>query len=311
MVQASPFADVKTLIVESEAATRSAVRNILMQNGFRGIESVNTIDEMVREVKRGTLDLLICNLTMEETRAIRAVHAMRHNVFTGNPFLVTIGLMWNPNPDDVRIAVDSGVDDIIALPLSGKQLIDRITILIKSRKPFVVTSEYIGPDRRTAGKRNNAPSKIPTVEVPNTLKAKTEGKTIDLGDLQNIIDATLQDINLQKLERHSDQVVWLVNKLVPDLQIKPGAADVGEMVGRLLYTAQDMSRRLAGTRYEHIGELCLALVKVAKELKGELPSPRRRNIRLLPELAKSIQLAFMAEGAVTHVALEISQAIVD
>ena len=93
-----------------------------------------------------------------------------------NPFIGTIITVWQPSEAVIRRIVNCGTDDIIVKPLSPKQIMDRVNVVAFNRKPFVVTSEYIGPDRRSGrklkeGEEADPSDDVPRIEVPNTLGA--------------------------------------------------------------------------------------------------------------------------------------------
>ena len=69
---------------------------------------------------------------------------------------------------------------------------ERINYLAGNRKPFVVTSEYIGPDRRSGrklkeGEEADPSDDVPRIEVPNTLGAKASGESVDFVELQEMV----------------------------------------------------------------------------------------------------------------------------
>ena len=73
----------------------------------------------------------------------------------------------------VKKVIESGSDDLLPKPLSSGHLISRIEQLVQARKSFVVTSEYIGPDRRNTEERE---SEITLLQVPNSLRVKVTGR---------------------------------------------------------------------------------------------------------------------------------------
>ena len=115
-----------------------------------------------------------------------AVHGMRHHHVRTNPFLPVMALSYNPTPELVRKIIDSGADDLVPKPVSADRLIDRIKLLIEARKPFVVTTDYVGPDRRKASDRAGT---VPRVEVPNSLRAKATGTKDTALDQKAMADA--------------------------------------------------------------------------------------------------------------------------
>jgi hypothetical protein len=159
-----------------------------------------------------------------------------------------------------------------------------------SRKPFVVTSDYIDPDRRNASEREEE-SEIPLVEVPNVLKAKITGKSDEDTMAQSIADA-VAEVNLQKLERYAVQIGILVEMILPAYAQDQFDARLEENLNRLNYVAQDTSRRLVGTKYGHISELCQNLIGVAGDIRSRKKTPLDKDLKLLKPLSLAIQNTF-------------------
>ena len=257
-------------------------------------------------------DLLISDIKLTDGDISDFVYKIRHHDVGGNPFLPIIATAWSPTSDDVRDVVKSGADDIVAKPLSAGQLLQRIMMLIKSRKPFVVTSAYIGPDRRKAGEDHDRGGQhIEQVQVPNVLRAKAMGDgRSSVALIQREIDACSQKINLQKLDRHAHQALWLVERIVPGLAFGGPDESTLRSLERLLYVSEDIARRMVGTPFAHVGELCQSLIEVTGRIleAGDFPSPK--DVDLLRPLATAIQRGFSDSGDnVAHMAHKISESV--
>jgi hypothetical protein len=68
--------------------------------------------------------------------------------------------------------------------------------------------------------------------------------------------------------------------------------EINEHLDRLLYVAHDISRRLVGTKYEHISELCQSLTKVATDIGAHRSNPSAKDIKLLNPLSQAIASTF-------------------
>ena len=240
-------------------------------------------------------DLLICDVALPDGDYCGFIHALRHHKMTVNPFLPILSLTADPTGELVKKVIDSGSDDLLTKPLSATQLSERINALIESRKPFVVTSDYIGPTRRKSKDRETT---VPLLDVPNTLRNRAMGLIPD-AELQKAIDETIAQVNLHKLERYGVQIVYLADHIVPVLMEGQITNDVRQHIMRLNYVAADTSRRLTGTKYDHISDLCQTLIKVAKDIHSAGDTPSRRDIKLLVPLASAIQASFETGTAAT------------
>jgi DNA-binding response OmpR family regulator len=294
---------VDLMLVDPDLNIRHNVKNILHGCGFREIRYGKTLREIRDGIVETMPDLLICEAVFEDGDFCDLLYALRHHQIGSNPFMPVIAMTWDPTPELVKRVVEAGADDLLAKPISTGQLQDRIQNLIDTRKPFVVTSDYIGPDRRTDSTRATA---VPLLDVPNTLRAKATGEDQKI-DMQKAIDEAIGNVNLQKLDRHAFQINWLLNQVLPKLEEGQTDEAVQGMLERLLYVAEDSSRRMVGTEYAHVSELCRSLIKVTNAVIEAGNRPNSKDVRLLRPLAQAIQVGFATGAAAT--AREISASI--
>ena len=301
------FGDVRILVVDPNVGARDSVRTILNNHGFRAISVGAGLEDLNKGVADTTLDLLISDCDLTDGNFCRLVHSMRHHDVGSNPFLPIIALSSEPTPTLVKKVIDAGVDDLLPKPISTGHLLKRIQTLVKSRKPFVVTSNYIGPDRRKASQRGEK-SDIPLVEVPNVLKAKISGVADEDAMAQSIADA-VAEVNLQKLERYAVQIGILVEMILPTYAEGRIDGTLEDNLNRLNYVAQDTSRRLVGTKYDHISELCQNLISVAGDIRARKETPLEKDLQLLTPLSQAIQNAFNVKEDVAALARRISASV--
>lgn len=300
------------LLIDPDRAVRSTIRNILVDNGFRNVTVGGGISDVLAKFQIAMPDLLISDIKLADGSLSSLIYKLRHHDVGSNPFLPVIATAWSPTSDDVRSVVQAGSDDIVAKPLSAGQLLQRIMMLIKARKPFVVTSAYIGPDRRKPGEdHDRGGMHIEQVQVPNVLRAKAmaDGRA-DIAQIQREIDACSEKVNLQKLDRHAHQALWLVERIVPGLAFGGPDEPTSRALERLHYVAEDTGRRMVGTPFEHVGELCQSLIEVTGRIMdaGDYPAPK--DVDLLRPLATAIQRSFdESDEDVAHMAHKISESV--
>ena len=299
------FANVDTLVVDPDRASLDAVRMILRNNGFKIVRQGSTRAEVEAAFKARMPDLLISDSDLGGNAFEDMVHRLRHYELGGNPFLPIIAMTREPTPDLVRKVIGCGSDDLVPKPISIGHLMKRIEILIEARKPFVVTSEYIGPDRRNSKDR---PSDIPLLQVPNSLRTKATGESNPEIDAQAIA-AAIDEINIQKLERYAIQIAYLVEHLVPPLEKGTYDKATEELVARLVYVSEDTARRMVGTKYMHVSDLCQSMIKVARDVLGAKGKPAPKDVKLLTPLAQAINQGFDSAEATAKAARQISTSI--
>lgn len=301
------FEDVRLIIGESNLEVRQGLRAALHPMGFKNIQDTNRVSVIEEQVKENAVDLIICDASLGDGDLLDLTRRIRHREVGANPFIVVIATTSDPVRETIMAIIDCGADDLVAKPVSPAMLMQRIARLTRDRQRlFVVTTSYIGPDRRKERRPNT--EWIPQIDVPNLLKAKALEHR-DALDLQIAIDMASAEINERKMERHAVQIVYLVERIGPAYLM--GSAEEREvvpMLDRLLYVSEDLSRRLQGSRFDHAADLCHAMVALAGRIRAKPTEPDSKDIRLLPELTQAIQRAFHPSGD-TQAARDISATV--
>src|SRR3546814_312460 len=169
--------DVRILFGDPGQGTRVLYRQALMAAGYHDLREFDSVKGFADLITVARPDLVFMDLAMPEGDAVALVSDLRHGRLGVNPYLPIILTSWESDMQLVRRVVDAGADDLLVKPLSTRIILDRIETVALHRKPFVVTSDYIGPDRRKAVARRD--SNVPLIEVPNPLREKMLGRPID------------------------------------------------------------------------------------------------------------------------------------
>ena len=304
----SGLENINILLAEPNVQIRRTVSDSLRQHGYHGIRDTGQ-PRIVREaVSEDRCDVLITDVSLDGEDMCELIYGIRHHHTGTNPFLVTMALTDNPSVDVVRKVVNSGADDVLLKPTSVKQILDRLGSLSKNRKGFVVTTDYIGPDRRKNGARPGT-QEIPIFDVPNPLLYKRADSAEDLASVQAAINAAAKIINDQKMERHAFQIQYLVDEIVPRYSIGDVDGNLKGMVRRLVFVSEDLVRRMMGTDREHVRELGESMIKVSQAVHRNSDAPNIRDLHLLPELSAAIKKAFDADEKTAALAHDISASI--
>lgn len=295
------FEDVSLVLVDSNRDVRSSIRASLRHEGFGEVRDTHRVDRARDWVNASPPDLLIADADVLDGAACGLFHGIRHQILGQDPFVPIIAVSTAQMPPRVRMAIDSGADHILARPVTIENLLDRVSLLIRKRKPFVVTSDYIGPDRRA--KPRPGPS-APLIDVPNALRAKATRST-DRVALKREIRRKVAEINQRKMERNAFQIGWLVERLVDS----GSTAERTAHLDRLLETAEDLARRLSETKHDHVSGLCRSLIQVTTKLKNRDGSADGRDTKVLPHLAAAISAAFPADNQTVAIARDIADSV--
>ncbi len=206
------FENIRVFVGDPNREVRDGIRGGLYGQGFRYIMVTDRMSVIETAVATNKVDLMVCDTELPDGDLYDLVYKIRHHELGDNPFIVVTALITEPTPKMVKKIFDAGCDDLIQKPISTGLLFERVLNLARNRKPFVVTSDYIGPNRRT--KPRPGIQQIPRIDVPNPLKAKATDNT-SAEDIQAEIDKVANVLNEQKMERHAYQIAYLVERVVP------------------------------------------------------------------------------------------------
>lgn len=302
------FDQADLIVIDPSRAIRQTLSDMLRNQGFRKITLGQSLADLNTQMAITMPDLVIADDNLPDGDLCKLIQSLRHHTVGSNPFVSIIATTWAPAPEAVQRIVQTGVDDILIKPLSPNTLLKRIVGQIQHRRPFVVTSAYIGPDRRGDEDRD---SEIELLDVPNTLRSKTATiRPLDPVTMQSDIDAYLKIVNIQKLDRHADQVQLLVERVLSALASNADEQQTLALLKRLLFTAEDIDRRMADTPYAHVSELCNSLIEVTGKVLAHATAPKPKDVQLLTPLAQAIRKGFDDSGAaIAHAVHEISASI--
>lgn len=300
------YAEASVLLIDPDKGSRDTIRTILFDRGFRHFRFGESNADIERELAEEPAHVLITETNLPDGDPTGLISAIRHSRTGDNPFLPIIVTTWKPTPDLVRRIVDSGIDDLVIKPVSVGGLVSRVENLIHNRKQFVVTSDYIGPDRHDTPGRNDDEATL--MEVPNALKSSVTGTPEEV-TAQADVRKMIAEINLHKLERYAVDIVTLVNMLVP--KIKQSLFDDAaiKLLERLQTIAGDSHRRMEGTKYAHVSELSDTLSQVTSNLLKNREKSAEKDIRLLKPLSQAIQGGFDSSDVTAAAARAISDTI--
>lgn len=243
-MQRLSYDNAQVLVYDPVAANRNATRAALYMLGFRHIETVATLETFAEYIFKTPPDLALCEAQGAVAQLCDLIQNLRQG--TGeNPFLVVIVTAWDNSNTLVSGVLNSGADDLLLRPFSVAQLGQRVRGHIERRKGFVITTDYVGPDRRRES--NHRGSDIELYQPPNSLKMKAaDGLSGD--EVQARLEGelrTARDVfGAEKLRRDAFQISVLWRLLQ---SYAPGVAQYELDLAKLTGLTQSVSSRCLGT----------------------------------------------------------------
>ena len=297
--------DGRVLLADSRAHIRNSLKVALSHAGLEKINQSGAL-AAVNDAIAHSLgpDILICDMGMDDGNACKLVTALRHNDLGRNPFLCVIGITWSPTADKVTAVANSGVDHLIAGPVAPKQILDRISSMIFRRMPFVITADYVGPDRR---KESIRPSHVPLVHVPNSLRLKAIGDWNQYA-FEREIAREVARLNTSKIDRQAENIMALAD-LIAVQTGEGGPAVIRQLIERLTFMVELMAHRATEHGFHHVTELCRACVEVTKTIRESYGPPDRTDVELVKHLGQAIRVALYPQERAAEFAHDIAETV--
>jgi len=284
------FENAQTLVYDPVSGNRAATRAALYNLGFRQIETMASLEAFAECIKRRPPDLALCESQGSDGELCAMIQNLRQGADGYNPFVVIIVTAWENSNALVTRVLNSGADDLLLRPFSTALLGSRIRSHVERRKNFVITCDYVGPDRRRDDSR---PSNVELFEPPNSLKMKVHDRLSPEETAQRL-DAQLktarETLTAEKLRRDAFQICVLWRLLQ---ESKPGTGKYEADLGKLKNVTATVALRCRGGEFEAAIEWCDSVLAAAEGLEAGVD--RNASMHLLGHAALNLNQVFAPE----------------
>ncbi len=278
------YESLRTLVALPDPVVRKTLRKTLQAEGLLHCREIAEMPALIDHLSRTDPDLLITALDEGAWDTADLIRQIRNSTLGRNPFMVVITLLQSPSPSLVGRAVTAGTDDLLLAPWLGRLVLDRLDNFAQGRKPFLITHDYIGPERRSFY-RDGQPAP-PTIEVPNPVQWLSAGND-DRAVFRRKIEQALEMVNLRKIKSCGGQLRFFADRAVENFA-KGGHAAILPTIRALLDAADEMVRRAADTDFAPAIELTSGLRALCTRLLREDRPPRKEEVAVLPSLADAV-----------------------
>ncbi|WP_337996518.1 hypothetical protein [Oleispirillum naphthae] len=288
-------------IVVMDSSPASYWRSICHTAGLRRPSFISDFSDLRTELNQEEIDCLLISIPRSGfSTAGRTVKAIRNGQLGRDPFLPILIASDPPGGEEMRILAGCGVDAVLVRPLSVGKICDRLRLLTTQRRPFVVTADYIGPDRRAAPR--TAAIEAPLMEVPNALADRILAN-VQVKSRTAARQAAWGEVMRQRLTRYAENMRLLGGRSFPPALKGDLNAEVLEDMRRLARIAEDAWKRLereAGAEplARQIGDVAL---RMRSFVQAPNEAPRDLLAHLQADLGHSASgLAAFLSGAVAE-----------
>lgn len=283
------LSEATALIYDPVRGNMLLTRSVLHGIGFRKIEGVTSIRELNRRLKDIEVAVLFVEATEQNRHIVELLRSHRLGELGVNPFIPIIATLWAGQTDLIADLMNCGCDDVLLRPFSAAQALERVRSIIMSRRSFVVTSDYVGPDRGKTSAIGMAPEPF---DPPNTLRDRV---------LNLNTDPVVQTQNLLAARRRVDQdrLAKLARRIAMAAEVTIQAQGRGDsnsgFVVDLLESSAELVRAAKRLDQDEVQDIAMVLENVVTRTAS--PGPERvENAQLTRQLALALFVAYAAEG---------------
>lgn len=302
-MQRDQYTDASVLLCDPRHNIRRQTRSILNSIGFWAINDRDSLESTAQALHSTRYDLLVLATDDPEDGVVKFVQSVRRGRCGADPFVPVILTSWRASQKHVEGIIGSGADDLLMHPFSTAQMFDRVRMLVRSRKPFVMTEDYFGPDRR---KIIDRPEDACVVAVPNALQASVEGRE-DVAPSRAAIELSFRRLERVKVRNIARRIAWIAEDLNGKFGQEGFAGYMEKQLAVLTRSGETYMRTLDGPAGHDLMTLCQAVIKVAVGLQGK--ALNRSSLELLEETALALRVASEIDEDATLAATQISSAI--
>jgi len=145
------LSDLQILIVEDNKNTQNLVREMLRLLKISKVQTIEDGESAQKVLESFSPDIIITDWNMQPMNGLDFTSWLRRDENSPNPFVPVIMLTAHTEYSRVMEAINHGVNEFLAKPISVNSLYQRLVTVIERPRLFVRAGDYIGPDRRRRG----------------------------------------------------------------------------------------------------------------------------------------------------------------
>lgn len=292
----SSLRDVRVILFEPDRDFRSVLRSQLRELGFKHIDDLATPESVENALVGGDVDMAIVETRTEEDDLCNIFRDIRMGLSGTNPLPIAIATCQCADEYHMRGVINAGFDSALAKPVDAATMVRRVGHFIDTRMPFVVTHDYIGPDRRRNA-RCDSQNSARLISVPNPVKIIADGMGRAYLDEQIVL--ARNELDEEKMVKDGDNIKWLVDRLC-------GTAIVGDkqameqcrfLAAQIREQAVNMRTRSDRTAYANVSDVCVTLAEVALRMSEADRLPSHKDTELLQNLNMAIIRGLQSDGS--------------
>ena len=199
--------DLQIAVIIDNPLVRQSITTALRRKYNCNVYETGSLPVALEILRNDAPDLVIMVSHIGDFSLSENIRLIRTGEVGHNRFVVVVVLIYDTAEIEIYKLLNYGPDDIVLMPISVKLIYDRVDNLIIARKPFVVTRDYIGPDRRQENRSVGAK----LIVAPNPLSNKLNN--VPASDVQKQIDSFNNELNEAMIVSCQNKLKWLAERI--------------------------------------------------------------------------------------------------
>jgi CheY-like chemotaxis protein len=140
--------DLSVAVCDPNSYIRRLLTGTLRGFGASKIFEIDSSTVLQKVLSHQKIDMLLCDARLQPVGGLDVAKAIRNDPNSENRTIPILILSSDTRDIIVKAARDAGANMVIAKPFSPKTLYQKLSWLAMSRRPFIDTATYFGPERR-------------------------------------------------------------------------------------------------------------------------------------------------------------------
>lgn len=143
-----PYPDKTVLVAATEPFLRSIIADVLRNSGISKIQTAGSVPESMEQIRTWLPDAIILDWTLTKGGGEQLTQWIRTSNASPNPQLPIVMVTGDTSQNTILGARDAGIDEIIVKPVVPRAVVGRVNLVLRKRRSFVQSHDFVGPDRR-------------------------------------------------------------------------------------------------------------------------------------------------------------------
>ncbi|PCJ02314.1 MAG: hypothetical protein COB14_02090 [Alphaproteobacteria bacterium] len=189
--------NIHILVIEDIIPMQDLLKHMLRMLGVGEITTAKDGASGYEKYVRETPDIIMTDWQMPEMDGLELVHKIRKHKNSPNRSIPIIMMTGFCAHQRISLARDGGATEFLVKPFSANDIAKRLGHIVQNSRDFIVTPEFIGPDRRRKkndgyrGENNRKSETNKKIKATDVLVQKTGVGALDqilIDKSQNVLD---------------------------------------------------------------------------------------------------------------------------